>query len=111
MAAVTALLGVLSYYIPFLTFFIFIWPIPIIVLGKRHGLSVSVVATLVAGILVSLFTPPIFSVQVVIMYGLLGIALGYAYQREMNILKTTLLGYITSLISIVVLFQFYNIIT
>lgn len=111
MSAITALLGVMSYYIPFLTLLIFIWPIPIIILGKRQGVSISIMATVTAGVLVSLFTPILFAVQIIIMYGILGIALGYAYKKDLNLLKTILIGYTTSFISIVVLLQFYNLLT
>ncbi|MCR1899272.1 YybS family protein [Irregularibacter muris] len=110
MAALTALLGVLSYYIPFLNLLIFIWPIPIIVLGIRQGMTISLLATFIASVLVSIFTPIVYSGYLILMYGLLGIVLGYAYQKQWSISKTALLGYVTSLLSIVVMFQFYRII-
>jgi uncharacterized protein YybS (DUF2232 family) len=111
LAAITALLGVISYYIPFLTLLVFIWPIPIIILGKRHGLSTSIMATIAAGVLASLFTPIIYSIPIVIMYGLLGIALGFAYHKNISFIKTILIGYITALLSIIILLEVYTIIT
>ncbi len=111
MSGITALLGVLSYYIPFLTLLIFAWPIPIVLLGKRHGLAVSGVATLVSGVLLSLFTPILFAIQIVVMYGLLALALAFAYQKELGTTRTFLVGYATSLISIVVLMQLYSLFT
>ncbi len=110
-AAITALLGVLSYYIPFLTLLIYIWPIPIIILGKRHGMAVSIVATIAAGLILSFLTPPIHAIQLVIMYGLVGIVLGYAYQKDMGIGKAILLGYVVALVSTVLLLQFYHLAT
>lgn len=110
-AAITALLGVLSYYIPFLTLLIYIWPIPIIILGRRHGMVVSIVTTITAGLILSFLTPPIYAIQLVIMYGLVGIVLGYAYQKDMEIGKTILLGYVVALVCTVVLLQFYHLIT
>ena len=109
MSGITALLGVLSYYIPFLTLLIFAWPIPIVLLGKRHGLAVSGVATLVSGVLLSLFTPILFAIQIVVMYGLLALALAFAYQKELGTTRTFLVGYATSLISIVLLLSLIHI--
>lgn len=111
LAAITALLGVISYYIPFLTLLVFIWPIPIIILGKRHGLSISILATIAAGVLASLFTPIIYSIPIVIMYGLLGIALGFAYHKKWSFIKSILIGYITALLSTIALLEIYSMIT
>ena len=111
LAAITALLGVISYYIPFFTLIIFVWPIPIIILGKRHGVRTSILATLAAGVLLSLFTPIIYSIPIVLMYGILGIVLGYAYYKEMNMAKSILMGYIAALLSTILLLQFYSMIT
>jgi len=111
LSALTALLGIISYYIPFLTLLIFIWPIPIIILGKKHGLGVSVLATISAGILLSLFTPLLYSVPIILMYGTLGIILGYGYYKNVSILKTILGGYFVSLLSTIILLQFYSMFT
>ena len=62
----------------------------IIILGKKHGLGVSVLATISAGILLSLFTPLLYSVPIILMYGTLGIILGYGYYKNVSILKTIL---------------------
>ena len=111
LSAITALLGIISYYIPFLTLLVFIWPIPIIILGKRHGLGVSILATISAGILLSLFTPLLYSVPIILMYGSLGIVLGYGYYKKLGPFKTIIGGYLVSLISTIVLLQFYSMFT
>lgn len=111
MAGITTLLGVLSYYVPFLMLLAFVWPIPIVILGKRHGIEISILSTIAAtGILVILINP-VYAVQLGLMFGLLGITLGYAYQKEMSIPKTILLGYVIALVSIVLLLQFYDLVT
>lgn len=110
-AAITVSLGVLSYYIPFLTLLMYIWPIPIIILGKRHGIAVSIISTITAALVLGFLTPFTYAIQLVIMYGLLGIVLGYAFQKDMSVGKTVLLGYIVALVSTVLLLQFYRLIT
>lgn len=111
MAGITTLLGVLSYYVPFLMLLAFVWPIPIVILGKRHGIEISILSTIAATGVLAIVINPMYAVQLGLMFGLLGITLGYAYQKEMSIPKTILLGYIVALISIVLILQFYNLLT
>lgn len=111
MAGITTLLGVLSYYVPFLAIVAFIWPIPIVILGKRWGIGVSILSTIAATGLLSILIHPMYALQLGLMFGLLGITLGYAYQKEMGSRRTIVLGYLVSLVAIVLLLQFYGLLT
>ena len=58
LASVTAVLGIMVYYMPFLSLLGMFWPTPIIIVGFRNGFKVSLVSAIVAALIVALFTEP-----------------------------------------------------
>ena len=57
LSAVAILFALISVYVPFIGVFVnLIWPVPIILLGVRHGYKWSLMATVVAGILIGQVT-------------------------------------------------------
>lgn len=81
-AALTALIGIIAYYIPVLTIFALFWAVPTIIIGYRNGLGVSAAATIIGAILVSIFTSPIVGLKLFITYGIPGIAMGYMFNKK-----------------------------
>jgi len=105
LAALTVLLSVLGIYLPVLGVFIgFTWPVPITILGLRHGLKWSVLATVVSGIILSMLVTPMQALTLVLGFGLLGIVLGEALKRDLSIGKIIWLGASASLLSKILLF-------
>jgi len=105
LTALTVLLSLLGIYLPVIGVFIsFTWPVPIIVLGLRHGLKWSIMATVVSGILLSLLVTPIQALALVLGFGLLGIVLGEALKRDVSIGLIIWLGALASLFSKILLF-------
>jgi uncharacterized protein YybS (DUF2232 family) len=104
LSAITVILSAASIYIPILGMFIsFFWPIPIILLGIRHGLKMSIMATLVSGLIVGMLTEPIQALTIILGFGLIGVALGYSLKAGYSPGKTMLLGTVASLFSKVIL--------
>lgn len=100
LSAVAIIFAFVSAYLPVLGALInFIWPVPIILLGVRHGYRYSIMATIVAGVLISLLMHPMQAVNVVIGFGLIGIALGHSLRKGHSPVKTILIGGVASLIS------------
>lgn len=67
----------------------FLWPVPIAVLGYRHGLRWSVWATILAFILLSFFIGPLTALVSTMTYGAVGIWIGLSYRKSMGIVLRT----------------------
>ena len=85
LSAVAILFALISVYIPFIGAFInLIWPVPIILLGVRHGYKWSMMATAVAGILIAILVHPLHAVAVAIGFGMTGIVLGHCFRKHLS---------------------------
>ena len=77
LASIAIVFALISAYMPFVGPFVnLIWPVPIILLGVRHGYKWSIMATFVAGIIIAMLVHPLQAVGVVVGFGLIGIVLG-----------------------------------
>ena len=100
LSAVAILFALISVYIPLIGAFVnMIWPVPIILLGVRHGYKWSLMATVVAGILIAILLHPLHAVGVAIGFGLTGIALGQCFRRNLSPVHSVLIGSVASLAS------------
>lgn len=100
LAAFSVILAVIGAYLPMIGgFFNLLWPVPIVLLGVRHGYKWSMLATVVAGVIISLLIHPLQALRVVIAFGLIGIVLGHAFRKNFSPGKTILWGVGASLIS------------
>ena len=100
LAAIAIIFAIISAYLPVIGPFVnLLWPVPIILLGVRHGYKWSIMATVVAGIIIAMLLQPMEAVSVVVGFGLIGIVLGYAFRMEFSPMKTMLWGSLASLLS------------
>jgi len=100
LSAVAILFALISVYIPFIGAFVnLIWPVPIILLGVRHGYKWSLMATVVAGILIAILLHPLHAIGVAVGFGLTGIVLGHCFRKGFSPVTSVLLGSVASLIS------------
>ncbi len=100
LTAVAIIFALISTYVPVLGAFVnLIWPVPIVLLGVRHGYKWSIMAVVASGIIIALIMHPLTAVSVVVGFGLIGIALGYAIREGFSPTKTLLIGAAASLIS------------
>lgn len=105
LAAFSVILAVIGAYLPMIGgFFNLLWPVPIVLLGVRHGYKWSILATVVAGIIISLLIHPLQALRVVVAFGFIGIILGYAFRMNFSPGKTILWGLGASLVSKAALF-------
>jgi uncharacterized protein YybS (DUF2232 family) len=104
LAAINIILSIMALYMPILgTFATLVWPVPIVILGIRHGLRTSILSTVVAGIFVAILSGPFQAVNIVISFGLIGIAMGWAINKKLSPFKVLSIGGAASLISKVAL--------
>jgi uncharacterized protein YybS (DUF2232 family) len=105
LAALTVILLLPTIYLPLLGMItLFIWPVPITVLGVRHGLKSSILAMVTAAFITSILTHPLTVGSLVIWLGFLGIALGYCFREKWPPAKTLGVGTLTVLASTLLLF-------
>lgn len=100
LSAVAIIFALISTYLPLIGPFVnLIWPVPIILLGVRHGYKWSIMATAVAGIIIAMLVHPLNAVSVVVGFGLIGIVLGHAFRSGFSPVKAMLWGATASLLS------------
>ena len=100
LAAITAVLFIISIYIPLLgTLVSFLCPLPIIILCLRHSIKFAVIATFISGILVTTLAGPLQGLMVLLGFGILGLTLGFGIKKELPLTDIIIIGSIASLIS------------
>ncbi|HWR44082.1 YybS family protein [Sporomusa sp.] len=100
LTAVAILFALISTYVPVIGAFVnLIWPVPIVLLGVRHGYKWSILAVVASGIIIALLMHPLTAISVVVGFGLIGIALGYALRQGFSPAKALALGSAASLVS------------
>lgn len=100
LSAVAIIFAIISVYVPILGVFVnLIWPVPILLLGVRHGVRWSLMCLVVSGIIIAIIVNPLQAISVVIGFGLIGVTLGYGIRKGMSPLKTIFIGSIASFLS------------
>ncbi|WP_425059410.1 hypothetical protein SCACP_41030 [Sporomusa carbonis] len=100
LTAVAIIFALISTYVPVIGVFVnLIWPVPIVLLGVRHGYKWSIMAVVASGIIIALLMHPLTALSVVVGFGLIGIALGYALRQGFSPAKALLIGAAASLVS------------
>lgn len=90
--ALGVILTLVSYYIPLFTILVFFIPVPMVVLGKRQGLKVSIISSVAATILIVLFLGPINAITFGALMLFVGCSLGYAYNKNFSPVRKVIIG-------------------
>lgn len=100
LAAITAVLFIISIYIPLLgTLVSFLCPLPIIILCLRHSVKFAIISTFISGILVTILAGPLQGLMVLLGFGILGLTLGFSIKKELSLTDIVIIGSIASLVS------------
>ena len=106
LSALTVVFCLATLYLPMLGLITSVlWPIPIVLLGVRHDLRLSILATFVAGIIVAILAGPLVAIHMFLGLGVLGLVLGTAMRHRLTPLKVVGLGTIALLVSFLLLFS------
>ncbi|HHY09388.1 MAG TPA: DUF2232 domain-containing protein [Firmicutes bacterium] len=95
LAVLTVLLTVVSEYFVFV---VFIVPVPLVLLVYRHGLKMGIITAFAAAAVTGLVTGQILSGISIIIFGVLGVALGMALREKFSFSKTLIAGVLASLV-------------
>lgn len=100
LASIAIIFALISVYLPILGVVVnMIWPVPILLLGVRHGFKVSLMCLAVAGIVIAMLINPLQAVSVVLGFGFIGVTLGYAINQNWSPMKTMVVGTVASCLS------------
>jgi len=100
LAAITAVLFIISIYIPLLgTLVSFLCPLPIIILCLRHSIKFAIISTFISGILVTILAGPLQGLMVLLGFGILGLTLGFGIKKGLSLTDIIIIGSIASLVS------------
>ncbi len=108
---IAVLLSLVSVFIPFLVLLTFFIPVPMIVLGKRQGLKVSILSSIAAGLLIGILLGPILALQFGLLMVWVGCSLGLAYQKNLSAFKKSIIGTIGFAGFIIVIILSYQLLT
>lgn len=101
MAALTVVLVLSGYFIPPLQLLTnIVWTVPIVVLIVRRNLRLGVIATFIAGVVITLFTGPVNTALLFIQFAGLGLVYGYLFKIEARAGRMVLIGAAVSLVSL-----------
>ena len=100
LCALSVVLALMCYYLPFMIVLYIFIPIPIIVLCRRQGFAVSMISS-VAAMFILFFLIDVVSAATFGMYMILvGCGLGYAYYKGKNGFSKMVAGYLSILITL-----------
>ncbi len=93
LGALVLVLSFFSLYVPFSALIItFIWPVPIIVLGVRHGMKLAIMSTVVVAILSGILFHPFLLLMTLLGFGFVGVIIGGSLEEGFAPVKTLSLG-------------------
>lgn len=102
MAAIAIVMALIIMYVPVLGVFVnFLWPLPIVICGCRHGLKWSIMTLLVATIIIAMIMSPINAFFLAAIFGLLGLILGECMRRHLSPMKLMLYGSVGGIIALI----------
>ncbi|MCX7709144.1 MAG: YybS family protein [Clostridia bacterium] len=87
-AAITVVIGIITFYIPLVALISIVWSVPTILIAFRHGFKVSIYSVVVSSVLVAVVTQPIEGLRFFIVFGLPGIVMGYLLNKNVRPEKT-----------------------
>lgn len=100
LAAVAVLFTLVGNYVPVLDLVVSIlWPLPLILCGRRNGLKWSILCLVVTGCVVAVLLSPLQALTQCVILGLIGLFMGEGMRRQLSPVKILLLGSLGALIS------------
>lgn len=93
MAGLVCIFVAVTYYVPISgLIFSVVWPIPIALLYRRYDLRTALLAVIVATLILMALVGPLNALDTALLFGPLGLALGYAFRRGWPTGRTLALG-------------------
>ena len=92
-ASITVLIGLISFYIPFLFVLSYFWAIPTIIISYRHGFKISFISGLSAAIIIAMFQGPVSGINTFVITLVPGMFLGFfmkKFKKQQNLILASM---------------------
>ncbi|QGG47054.1 YybS family protein [Heliorestis convoluta] len=100
LAILTALLAILGLvFLPLSPLISLIWTIPIVVVLVRHDWTAGLFALSLSTVIVAMLLGPVTALMMLLLYGGLSVAYGYAFRNLWTTFRAALLGLLVSILS------------
>ena len=100
MVAITVLLCMANVYLPLLgSIGILFCPIPMIILVMRHSMRTGILATIAAGLILTIFIGPLSALYAATIFGGFGLVFGYCFRKGYRVGKTLLFGFLIGMLA------------
>ena len=100
LAAMSIVFALMSVYVPVLGMFVnLVWPVPIVLLGVRHGFRWSFLCLAVSGVVMAILISPLQALSVVLGFGLIALTLGHCFHKRYSPFQVMLWGSVASVVS------------
>ena len=100
-AAIAIVFNLLFAYVPFMGIILnLIMPLPLVICGMRNGMRWSIMAAVVATVLVAMMVNPVHALFFIGVYGIMGVVLGECMHRHLPAKKMLLYASLGALVSI-----------
>jgi uncharacterized protein YybS (DUF2232 family) len=111
MTAVSVVLIFMCIYLPaFFMVGLFVWPIPITLLYIRHGKKYSILSLVATFIITALLSDPVTAFGLSMVYGILGVVLGYSVTTKKSPAISLSIMSVAALISTMAVFKIFSMI-
>jgi uncharacterized protein YybS (DUF2232 family) len=112
LTSIALVLILMTVYLPvFYIIGVFLWPIPITLMYIRHGVKFSILSLIVTFIITALVAGPISAVGLVVIYGLLGVVLGYCITSKRSAVISIIIMAVAAFLSTMVIYKLFASIT
>lgn len=105
---INTFLVMVLFIIPVLNILVFLFPVPITVVGIRRGTSVAIMSLVISSILMGLFIHPFFAIIMFSLNLLIVLALIYAYKKDYEMSEAIVLSSGATLLSILISLQAFT---
>lgn len=102
LAAIAVIFTFVGNYVPVLDVIVSVlWPLPIILCGRRNGLMWSVLCLFVTGCVVAVLISPLQALTQCVILGIIGLVMGYCMRRQMSPVSILWWGSVGAFVSFV----------
>lgn len=103
LVAISAVVIIMSQYIPFLTFVgVMIWPVPITMLVFKYNIRISIIALCALFVIIIGFLSPLGAIYLILLYGLPAVVMGFCLKKGYSSFITVIAVAVSTFLSMVI---------
>ncbi|MEI8216152.1 MAG: YybS family protein [Eubacteriales bacterium] len=108
---IISIVGLSAMFIPVVSLVVFLTFVPLIVLGKKHGIKYASLSLVASSIIIGMFAGPVYAVSLILLLGSPSLVMGWLLNKEKSAATIIGVGVVSALVSMVMLIGFSQIVT